>query len=300
MDLITLRNKSRSPQQVFVSNRMYTIDVGEEKSFTKEVASAFSNECGPLVDAVYTDSIGGVYQDKRQATTMWVANITGNPDAPEFVYRNKVTDMKTGYVEKVSYPNPIRQAFDIKAKMHGSEIQYAGPHGDPESRMSPAILFEVPAFNRCELPIAYAKWLLNRDRVSDFINRGRLMKSRAPWVFEPTMDWSLEEMQVYLSLCDAKAKLGEREPDLKARVDRNDFDRELFDAKRFMMKRLFFRIANPDVKLPTKQMFEDFRRGGALPQEPKVSQSQAAQLLAKAKAMPGMATGTIARPGDGA
>ena len=101
------------------------------------------------------------------------------------------------------------------------------------------------------------------------------MKSRAPSMFEPKPenadDWSLNELRAYLQLLDPTAEMGRSEEqvgrDAKKRNHRKDEEirAHVEEEKSLIMKRLYFRLADPRYPIPTRRDFEEFVRGAPEP-----------------------------------
>lgn len=109
--------------------------------------------------------------------------------------------------------------------------------------------------------------------------RGAAIKSRAPSDFEPRPntidDWSLDDLRAYLKLMDPEAENGRSEEqvirDAKKRNHRKPEEIEVHieEEKSLIMKRLFFRLADPQYPVPSRRDFNEFIRG-AVQQEVQV------------------------------
>ena len=254
----TIRSLARTPQQILWKHQAIILNPGEERSFTPDIAEAFLEMCGKLVEEVTSFDIAGVYQDVRPTQTVWVANMTGDPDAKATIIRKK-KDRHTGQFIPVEWPNINAEAIHIKREMKGAEVQYVDRHGVPASYIMAPTPIDLPAYQRREMPRDVARWFLGRDRMKAPYERGQVVICRGPTSFEPTMEWGLDEMRVYLRLCDPQAKLGPEEAEVRALATSSGAlspDLAVHDAKRLCMKRLHFRIVNLDVRLPTKKDFE--------------------------------------------
>ena len=81
MALVTLKNNTGVPQSIVFNGKQIILESNREQDFIQAVADKFVESRSPLVSVVEED-VGGVYEDEDDGL-IWIANITGNPDAPE-------------------------------------------------------------------------------------------------------------------------------------------------------------------------------------------------------------------------
>ena len=255
LKLVTIKNISPRVQQVFYHEQQVVLEPHEEMSFVPEVADFILEELGALVEKVEVGEIAGVYEPEELNRTTWVSNMTGNPDAPDTV-KVPVYNKQTKGRDMVDMHNPLKDTVHIRRQMKGAEVQYTDRHGQPGSYIDPPTLFDLPAFQRREMSAKTAQWFLNRDRVVAPHEQGKSIQSREPSHFEPDMTWRLDDMRTYLRLCDPKAQLGPDEKEVRSEHRGPAGEIALHDAKRLAMKRLHFRLSDPQVKLPSKKAFE--------------------------------------------
>jgi hypothetical protein len=252
-NLVTVQNLSSRPKSIVYQGKQITIGPSTNETYQKEVADRFlSTHVGTVVNVE-----AGLSQDVGDVTgvdTMWVANITGDPDAPDMVtgepYMNKQG-------EKVipQFPNPRKNAMVVKRPYDLGQQPYIEKDGSESALNLAKIMVVIPPLGRRQLSKDIGEWMLNRDRITDPGARGRLMKSRAPSSFEPDMTWPLDEMRIYIKLCDASKEVGASEATITA--EGGDVDA----AKRTLWPRLFMLLVNPEVRLPTRQEFNEYMRG---------------------------------------
>jgi hypothetical protein len=215
---------------------------------------------------------------------VWVANFTGDPDAPAKVPLRQY-NVHTKRYELVQVDNPFYAAKDIVRQMDGGMQEYNSQDGLLAKNLPP-LEVRVPAYKRRPLPKHIAEWSLRRDSNSLPEFRGQLRRSRPPTSFEPTMDWGLDDMRAYLALIDPKAILGPGEAELKSqcqegsRLVERKYSAAIQEAQITTMQRLHFRLANPQVKLYGRQEFEEFRNGFEKP-EPQVTADEIEKSIRK-------------------
>jgi hypothetical protein len=84
-DLKTLRNTSTVAQSVVFKGQQFTLSPHDEQTYEVDVADKFIEFCSPVVVDVSADTMGSMYAPELIAKTVWLANVTGNPDSPSTV-----------------------------------------------------------------------------------------------------------------------------------------------------------------------------------------------------------------------
>ena len=259
MKLITLRLLAKEEKIVNWNDQIIRLQPGSERTFAPELAAYVVQELGPLVEDVSQKDLAGIYEDAAKPRTLWVANMTGDPDAAEYITRMRINNV-TRAREPVPFPNTLRNPMHIKRRHQGGEIPYTDRWGQPTSYYAPSTIIDLPPYQRRELPYHIGKWFITRENMKPEHERGRAVVSRAPSTFEPDMGWDLDDMRLYLHLCDSRAELGPDEAEVRRAAPAMQQEVSLHDAKRLVMKRLHFRVANPKVMLPKRGPFETARK----------------------------------------
>tara|TARA_Y100000310_G_scaffold119905_1_gene118646 strand:- start:1886 stop:2809 length:924 start_codon:yes stop_codon:yes gene_type:complete len=261
--IVTLRNNTGVPQSIVYKGQQIVLDASAESSFDEEVAKKFIENRSPLVSLVEEtpDSYDG------GAEMIWVANFTGNQDLPETV---NVKQWASGRWTHAEIPNPRREVRVIERFMDQGMQGYTARDGVFEFNNLPKTRFRLPPHTRRAFPKNLANWSLKRDAISDL--RGSIMKSRAPTLFEPDESWSLDDARGYLRLIDPSANVGPSESDVArkaaqdpeaVRAGDSGVRAYVTNAKKTILRRLFFRVADPQYHLPTREEFNEFMRGEA-------------------------------------
>jgi hypothetical protein len=229
----------------------------EEKIVSEEIATKFLEICQPYVTEIKTDLLGKV-DSSVKLDKIWIANMMGNPDAAENIETRSFIDRQW---KTVSVSNPKKEARMVGRKLDLGQREYVGKDGLRDMLNLGTIVLSVQPYTRKEFDRAEGEWFLQRDGNQDVGMRGAAIRSRPPSNFEPDMNWSLDDMRMYLYLADNNAALGIQENDLRTKCasDKSDPDIELQKAKILCMKRLHFRLADPQYRLPTKAEFDDYK-----------------------------------------
>jgi hypothetical protein len=254
MELKKIRNLTAREQFVVYKGKQILLPAGETLDMDSRVADLFLERCEGTVEEVL--DIGGVYATEK-TDDVWVANITGNPDADPNV-RIKKSDKGRWY--EVEIPNPNKEARTVSRVLKRGMKEVMGRSGVEALNLLPRTI-KIPAYKRVKMPKHIARWFTNRVAMSGTAD---CMKSRAPSAFEPDDTWAVDDLRRYLQLVDSDAELGI--PEWKIRKMKQGLknaksatEHEVFEAKKMLLRRLHFRLADPKFRLPTRQEFEEYR-----------------------------------------
>tara|TARA_Y100000310_G_scaffold330333_1_gene401785 strand:- start:7 stop:930 length:924 start_codon:yes stop_codon:yes gene_type:complete len=259
--IVTLRNNTGVPQSIVVKGRQVVLDAKAEGSFDEDIAKKFIENRSPLVSVV--EESPDIYADSSDM--VWIANFTGNEDLPEVI---NVKQWASGRWVHADVPNPKREARVIERYMDLGMQGYTARDGVFEMNNLPKTRFRLPPYTRRLFPKNLASWSLQRDSIGDL--RGSIVKSRAPTAFEPDESWSLDDVRGYLRLIDPHAKVGPSQLEViekaakdpeAVRAGDSGMAAYVRDAKKTVLRRLFFRVADPRYHLPTREEFNEFMSG---------------------------------------
>ena len=281
MELKTVKNVTGAPQSIVFRGQQFTVGAFGEETFEQDIAGKFIDVCGPAIIDV-TEKLGATYAPELVEQTTWVANMTGDPDAPPTVMDRRVGPDKKW--TDVAVTNPNAAPRDVGREMKGGHRAYIARDGGLVQLSLPSTHWNIPPFRRRPMPKIAANWFLNRDAHGG-AGRGAAIESRPQSDFEPDMSWKLDDMRVYLRLLDPEAPLGYGEDELSKQAAKKKWDvkqaaEELRKAKQLCFKRLYFRLVNPAYRLPTKAEFTEFVTGKSTEQ---IEEEQVAALLAKSQ-----------------
>lgn len=269
MDMVTLRNLTKQElpvpgtagEQVFGIAGTSEAELALDTATAEDVLELYGRERFEIVDI---GAIAATYVPEVVPQTMWVANMTGNPDAPSVVDAGKMKNRETNLVEVVRVENVNRQPRPIRMEMKGAQGSYKDGEGNNQGYIALPTIVEIPAYQRRELDIPIAKWMINRDNMAPVHERGALMKSRDHGEFEPNADWTIDELHAYLGYVDPMArKQGLCAPDeatLESKFTGKKLEAQKRQVKLKAMKRLHFRLADPKYRLPSEQEFQSYMK----------------------------------------
>jgi len=272
-----IKNISGVEQSIVFNGKQLTIGKRDEMEMDDEVADTFLDRCeGFVVEAI---EIGGIVEEDEESV-IWVANMTGDPDARATVPQKVLVGKGSWGTQEVT--NPLKEAREIRRQMQGAMVEQMGKAGLEGLNLLP-ITISVPPYQRRKLPTHIGKWFLQRSAMG---TPGAVIKSRAKSNFEPDLKWELDDMRVYLQLVDSSVTghdLGATFKKLKSEVSRQrkggeeELRKKVRAAKEILMKRLHKRLADPRYRLPSKSEFDEFKAANVEAPEVAVVESQAAE-----------------------
>jgi hypothetical protein len=254
-------------QTIIFKGAEVSIAPNDEQLMVEEVANKFLLDCQGLIEEVAED-FGAEYQD-NESGKLWIANVTGNPDAPSMV-QTRLFDSKLKRWVTADIENPIKAPRDLKEWAEGPMEEYTAKDGVAEALNHAGHYVRIPAFRRRQLDAGEVEWFMNR--VSNAARAANIpgypvsvaMISRAPSNFEPDTSWELNDIRMYLRLADPDAIIGPSEEEVleqaaKDGVEEYEWAQRMNDAKRLEMKRVYFRLINPKYTLPTRATFNELK-----------------------------------------
>jgi hypothetical protein len=162
------------------------------KEFPADVAEQFLSTFPGLVVRYITQA----YEYAPGEESVYVANLTGNPFAPE-----EVEVEEGGRLVKV--PNPIRVPRTITQEMHRSEKAIIDS-GDPNVLRYPPMRIVLPPYERVAVPASIAQWLSARAAMQHLAGGSSISKVRAPSSFEASLVMDYADLRVYAMLLDSE------------------------------------------------------------------------------------------------
>jgi hypothetical protein len=281
-DFKRVLNTAPRSVSIIYNGKLVSLAPGESE-VDEALANAFISESPHVFNA---EEEVGILREAfaAPAAQVCIANMTGNPDAPDTV---KVKAFINKQWTLVDAPNPLKQSRTLKKEMKGAMREQMNKFGNVEGVNDFGRSLTIPRYTRVFMSKADADWWMSREYNRSPEYRGESILSRPPSSFEPNMNWSLSDMRLYLKVVDPDAKeiptddeartqavknlqaeyrkmhdksVKASDPALIKFVD-NGLQRELHKAKKEAMIRLFFRLADPQYKLPTRQQFEELKSG---------------------------------------
>lgn len=265
--IVTIKNNTGVPQSIVFKGRQIVLDAHGQGAFDSSIADSFIKNRSPLVSVMEEEP--DIYNTGTEM--VWIANFSGNQDIAETINVKKWAGGKWSYAD---IPNPLRDPVVVERWCDGGMREYTAKDGAPEAHNLGKIRFRIPPFTRRLFPKNLADWSLKRDAISEA--RGRIVKSRAPTNFEPNESWSLDDARGYLRLIDPSATVGPSEIDVRTKAAKDPeavkagesgLIAYVDEAKRVLLRRIFFRVANPQYHLPSIEEFGEFMRGEPVEQK---------------------------------
>ena len=264
---VAVRNTGRVEQYVIVDGRRHALSPHQIRVLEEPIARAFLERCSPHV--VRETGINSVEDDRPRGDLVYLYNLSGNPDLPAQI---EVVDVQKGLSVRRMIDNPLRTGTPVFRELSGSETPTV-VKGENTTRRNPPRRITIFPWTRKGFEKGEAQWMLNREAGRSATQRS-LARSRPPSGFEPNDSWSLNDLIAYAHIVDPKCPLVATEEKIIAlfsagstkladavgfEVKGKGLDRITDEASQLMLQRLFFRVANPDYRLPSREDFEQVR-----------------------------------------
>jgi hypothetical protein len=271
----TMRVRNKSPLEKYVIRQGTKITFGafEERVMVDDLAKEFMKKFPNDVEKIPEEDFGAVAQPMTKSGSVWLANVTGDPDGPDTLQVKE--RLPKGWATKgspffeASIKNPAKDPSTLKYTIGGSQVEYVNESGGLSAWNKPSQVISIPPFRRVELGQYIAEWLLNREAGSAIPGvigeyPRRVILSRPPNKFEPNLNWELFDLSEYLKLIDSEAPVEESEAKIRSRFKKrteSEIQVEIETIKRKVMKRLYFRLVNPKYILPSEDEWNDYIAG---------------------------------------
>ena len=291
MKFVTLRNLSREPQVISYEGQIIRFGpLGApdcQLDLPEAVAEIVKEHLGALVMEPQFEPQTQSFIEVKRPDSYWIANMTGDPDAPAQILTENKIDKKTGERIPIYEMNEKREPAVIRERM-GRTHSYRTTESGLCQYTSPGKLLEIQPFQRIEVTRGQATTFIKRDQLRQKHQRDRVIRSRPPAEFEPKFDWKLDELRAWIVLCDPKGELvaGPSEKQVRKECEeRGDSPEQTYLAihlahqKAFQRARL--RVMNPKYRLVSQKEFETYM--GKQAAKAKLAPLQAANAAKKAR-----------------
>lgn len=201
----------------------------------------------------------------------YIANITGDPDEPEFLQVALNTD-KTGKVTPSKEKNMRREPRIIKEYLGGGHVTWKSPQdGTLNQKTLPKTLYTIFPMQRIKVSKKIADAMLYKDRYNMPWVRGSIVLSRPEQPGEPKMSWKLDELRHYglLLLGDIRGAgaFKETEADVHKRLtdegllpEDDEYKAKMMSVKAAYHNKLMKRVLDASVKIPTQAQFQAYMK----------------------------------------
>ena len=213
--------------------------------------------------------------EEHKVQEFYIANMTGDPDAPEFVgeYFNLRSQKNEKELNDNKQPQVLRYRLGrFNGLKEPGTWRFRGEHGwqyndKPVQVTIPGKLVTLAPYTRKKVTKEQMETILSCDRDTPQKLQGRVIISRPQSDFEPDFGdefWTLDAMRTWLELVPGSGDrpmgrdvIGPSEAELRAGfADEDEADVAVNTARFDMWTRCFFRAADPRFKLPTKKDFD--------------------------------------------
>lgn len=251
-----IQNLMEVEQFVYVEGRKWILAPYQTAALPDKIADAFLRERGQFVRR-YERTPGYVEQGQP---IVWLANMTGNPYAPETIFRMVV---RKGREEREEIQNPIKLARYLRWEQRTGQKYVQVDTGDGMETKAinfPPRVFELAPFERKPFASIYAERALEADGFRLEEDRGQIVQCRAPTPGEPNETWSYKELRLYAELMSkstfaeyfkgTKANPARFPPDVKGELEEQELKNDIYQF-------LFFRLIDPRFPLVPVDVFEE-------------------------------------------
>lgn len=163
--------------------------------------------------------------ERPKIEAFYVANMSGNPDAPEF-FEEEFYDARDQEFKKKKTRNELKMPQNFRARLGSfsgikppGTLRYKSANGEMVMNSNevqvtlPGKMIEIPAYGRVEVTREQFETLAGRDYSRPAHLRGQIIRSRPYGEFEPDFDkHGIDELRLMLELVPATGdKLGGKE-----------------------------------------------------------------------------------------
>ena len=202
----------------------------------------------------------------------WLANVTGDPDEPEFLTVALNTN-KDGTVTSSKEKNMRRDPKIVIEYIGGGHVQWESKDGSKmlNQRTLPKQKYVIYPMQRVRLPVAVADAILFKDAKNMPWISGSVIESRPEQPGEPKMSWSIDELRhlglLMLGEIRGKASFPETEKQVRERLESTgliegdpEYTQGLMSVKAAYNNKLMKRYLNAKVKVPTREEFAAYMK----------------------------------------
>lgn len=259
-----IKNNSSITQSVVYQGRQITLAPYVEERMDEILADVFIARCSPVVEEVIEEA--DLPFDTESDENIWIANVTGHPDYPATIKSKTLQNKK--WVESTA-PNPSAVAHPVHFEYDEGQKPYTGRDGSYLTLNMPKTDIVLPPFKRKAFRKDIGNWMLRQEganvKYTEF--SPAIIKSRKPSLYEPAMDWNLDEINAFL-LCisSGAAKVGPSENELKAQMinekwTKNQLKEKLDATKKAAIDSCWYYVVDPKHRLPTRSEVRELMTG---------------------------------------
>lgn len=238
---------------------------------------------GHLLDQVQVLEAGSRARSlvvKTKEVSYWLANMSGDPDAPEYL-EETFNDPRTGELKNKLVRNPLKTPFVFKARLgtyNGlvppGTLKFKGNNGEMTTNMRdaqvtfPGKIVEIRPYERVEVTRGQFETLIRRDADRPKGYPPTLIPSRSPGDFEPDINddfWSIDRLRLWLEMVPATEDkpggnevMGKSEAELvaeNAALNPTQLAILLHKTRFELWARAIHRVMDPQFEIPSENDF---------------------------------------------
>lgn len=262
---VILENLSQVSQQVFdEDNVIHSLPALARFPFPESIADKFLTERGEFV-RIYSPSVIPK-QKSVDEPMMWIANVTGDPDAPETVELEDQT--RQGPVKR-QYNHSCHRERPIEYKMHVDQKVVKDASGLPFALNLPPVKIRLLPMDVVQVPYHVGQFVLGRASSLLAVDEklgAPVREIRRPGDFQPNQTWTIADIWLYMQLMAPDKFTVNREKTICQKVAHNaltTFEKVLKEApnkanelKKEVWKHAFFTLIDKQYALIPKEYFK--------------------------------------------
>lgn len=248
---------------------------GSVQDLPEDAADYCRGHYGDMLGIVEASSDVESFIETTRIQEFYVANMTGDPDASEYVgeYFNLRTQKNEKELNDNKQPQILRYRLGrFNGLKEPGTWRFKGANGwqyndKPVQVTTPGRLLTIAPYTRKKVTQEQMETILAGDKDTPDKLRGRVILSRPPSDFEPNFDeefWTLDSMRLWLEQIPGSGDkpmgrdiIGPSEYEIRAQYEDEDEAEVAVSTARFdMWTRCFLRSADPRFRLPSKRDFD--------------------------------------------
>lgn len=268
--IVTIQNFTERNLPFHFQGKRYELTpmgtAGATMPVTEGAAKAIIDHYGKDHVRVIDDSSTTAYKAPEvEKTTVWLANISGDPDAPAQIVVDYVREgEKKGQPIMGVNPDALPHPVTVRCYAGKGQVITTVEGGQRNAYTHRKKVFTIQPFEVKEFPITIARQFELREQAKGPGATLSVIRSRDQReLFRPTMKWELNHMRYWFMLASPDGMNPEKHGPSEAEVlaatpDEDEQPMALHEAKLTLWKRCFVLCAQQDFPLPTEKDLEKF------------------------------------------
>ena len=247
---VLIENTTGVDHNCVLAGAMYTIFKFQQKLVPAPLANQFVTDNPGRVKIIH----GTAFPEIAGEGVFWMANMTGNPFAPETVSVMQRSHV-TGRRERIEVPNKIQNPIALTYKIRLGETWVLGVNDLKDRIPAPLRTVTLMPYRRVPLSETIADRLLQRAATYEADCQGSLVQCAPPGEFEPNDTWPLNDIRVYAQLLD-KEGLSDKSVGISHEKSYDKNQTALDDAKHKLLQWMHFRLCDNNYRPPTREEYD--------------------------------------------